>query len=274
MNETKIVMLLVAAKDEVGYLEKRSNACLDSKKENSGYRNYTKYARDLDALKFYNTPKQGFAWCAVFVDWCFVKAFGMENALLATYQPKGGYGAGCAESMRYYQANHAFSHAPHKGDQIFFQRNGVIVHTGLVMNIIDDNVVTVEGNTSNTDGLDDSGGGVFYKSYKVTDKCIAGYGHPAFSKIKMEVEEDMDGLQIYQKLQEYFEGEPAPEWIREEFNEAVEMGITDGTRPCVLVPAWRAAVMAKRAVEKALKEVANGERPSDLPTQGEPSQDD
>ena len=39
----------VAAAEE-GYLEKKSNSNLDSKKANAGYNNYTKYWRDLAKL--------------------------------------------------------------------------------------------------------------------------------------------------------------------------------------------------------------------------------
>ncbi len=64
-------------------------------------------------------------------------------------------------------------------------------------------------------------------------------------------EENMTGEQIYRKLNEYLASQPAPDWAREELEEAVTMGITDGTRPMELVPRYQAAIMAKRAVEKA-----------------------
>ena len=77
------------AENEIGYLEKRTNAKLDDKTANAGDKNYTKYARDLDALGFYNGRKNGFAWCDIFVDWCFVQAYGLEAALKLTNQPLG-----------------------------------------------------------------------------------------------------------------------------------------------------------------------------------------
>ena len=40
--------LLALAKSQVGYQEKASNACLDDLHENAGYRNHTKYSRDVD----------------------------------------------------------------------------------------------------------------------------------------------------------------------------------------------------------------------------------
>ena len=42
--------VLSVAEAEVGYLEKANNKNLDGKTENAGDKNYTKYARDLDAI--------------------------------------------------------------------------------------------------------------------------------------------------------------------------------------------------------------------------------
>ena len=50
--------LISVAEAEIGYLEKASNASLDSKTDNVGKANFTKYARDLDAIpNFYNGKK-------------------------------------------------------------------------------------------------------------------------------------------------------------------------------------------------------------------------
>lgn len=45
---TAIKRLIATAKAEEGYLEKATNAQLDSKTANAGSNNWTKYARDLD----------------------------------------------------------------------------------------------------------------------------------------------------------------------------------------------------------------------------------
>ena len=58
--------VLQIAQAELGYLEKATDEAkyLDSKTANAGYKNFTKYARDLDAIPhFYNGPKQGAPWC-------------------------------------------------------------------------------------------------------------------------------------------------------------------------------------------------------------------
>lgn len=150
--QEKVISIAV---NEDGYLEKTSNSQLDNKTANAGTANYTKYARDLDKLGVYNGPKNGFAWCDVFVDWCFVQAFGITLALKMTFQPKGGYGAGCTESARYYKENSAFHKtSPKVGDQIFFTSDGgkTMYHTGLVIKVDTKKVYTIEGNTSSAVG--------------------------------------------------------------------------------------------------------------------------
>ena len=173
--------LVNTAKAEVGYLEKASNSDLDEKLANAGHANFTKYARDLDAIPgFYNGKKQGFAWCDVFVDWCFVKAFGVDEAKKLLCQPEKSLGAGCRYSMNYYKQQNRFSTTPKIGDQIFFGSSSSIDHTGIVINVDNTYVYTVEGNTSSAAGVVDNGGAVESKQYKLNYKKILGYGHPAY----------------------------------------------------------------------------------------------
>lgn len=170
---------------EVGYLEKETNAQLDSKTGNAGDENYTKYARDLADLNFYNGRKQGAAWCDVFVDWCFVQAYGKAAALALTCQPTkaaNNCGAGCKYSRQYYQQKGQLHSSPQAGDQIFFysSNKSSISHTGLVEKVSGSKVYTIEGNTSGSSGVVANGGGVFKKSYSLTYNRIAGYGRPAY----------------------------------------------------------------------------------------------
>lgn len=173
------------AEAEIGYLEKKTNAKLDDKTANAGDRNYTKYARDLDALGFYNGRKNGFAWCDIFVDWCFVRAYGLEAALKLTNQPlgKANCGAGCRYSRNYYKKAKRLFDAPQPGDQIFFWPKDAIggpavAHTGLVYRVDGTYVYTIEGNTSGANGVVANGGGVCKKKYRLTYNRIAGYGRP------------------------------------------------------------------------------------------------
>ena len=178
----KVVAIALA---ETGYREKETPNALDHPTQNAGDENYTKYARDLDAINFYNGRKNGFAWCDVFVDWCFVQAFGEAAAKRITFQPALfllNKGAGCRYSFGYYQDKKRIFSQPQVGDQIFFhgEDGASICHTGLVWDVDDTYVYTVEGNTSNAAGVVDNGGQVCQKKYLLTDKRLAGYGRPGY----------------------------------------------------------------------------------------------
>lgn len=178
----KVISILVA---EVGYLEKASNAQLDDKTANAGSNNYTKYARDLDAIEgFYNGRKQGNAWCEVFVDWGFVQAYGVETAKALLCQPSESLGASARYSSQYYRNNGQFHTAnPKAGDQIFFGTSGAETHTGIVIGVIRTTVYTVEGNTYSQTGVVENGDGVYIKHYDITDERIVGYGRPKYDEI-------------------------------------------------------------------------------------------
>lgn len=160
---------------EVGYREKETNSNLDDKTANAGDENYTKYARDLDNVAgFYNGKKNGYDWCDIFVDWCFVKALGAERAMQLLNQPEKSGGAGCGVSMSYFEKIERLFKSPSLGDQIFFTDGESIYHTGLVYDVDDTKVYTVEGNTN--------GGQVAKKSYPLGASYIRGYGRPLWNE--------------------------------------------------------------------------------------------
>lgn len=177
--------VIEVALGEEGYLEKETNYNLDNKTGNAGDNNYTKYARDFDKNypNFYNTKKQSVAWCDIFVDWCLVKAFGVDEALKLLGQPLKSCGAGCYWSMQYYKNIGCFYKSnPKPGDQIFFYNSGLndIAHTGLVYKVDGTYVYTIEGNTSSASGVVANGGAVAKKKYKLNYTRIAGYGRPKY----------------------------------------------------------------------------------------------
>ena len=139
------------AYSQLGYHEKASNADLDDPKANSGDANWTKYARDLDQMSgFYNGPKNSFAWCDVFVDWCFATAYGRAGAQFLLCQPDYSAGAGCSFSAQYFNNKGKFHKTgPETGDQIFFGSAwNNLWHTGLVVDVNGSYVTTIEGNSS------------------------------------------------------------------------------------------------------------------------------
>ena len=175
---------VIIALGEVGYLEKQSRRQLYEKHTNPGDENYTKYARDMHAhLGFYRGGKQGLPWCDVFVDWCFVQAYGVIAGRKLLCQPILSKGAGCRYSYGYYREAGRLVDSPQEGDQIFFRREGRICHTGLVTGVKDGRVYTVEGNTSDAEGIVANGGCVAQKSYALDDPGIAGYGRPDYAAV-------------------------------------------------------------------------------------------
>jgi hypothetical protein len=168
---------------EVGYLEKASNSQLDSKTANAGHANYTKYSRDLANVGFFNGRKQGVAWCAVFVAWCFYKAYGKNAALALLCQPTkaaNNAGAGCRYARSYFNSKGQLHTSPAPGDVIFFYSadKSQIQHQGLVYKVEAGKVYTVEGNTSGASGVISNGGGVCKKSYSLNHPRLAGFGRP------------------------------------------------------------------------------------------------
>ncbi len=168
----KVINIALA---EVGYKEKASNAQLDDKTANAGNGNYTKYARDMDAIPgYYNGRKQTVEWCDIFADWCFVQAYGPEAGRKLLLQPLGSSGAGCRWSRNYFKSKGRLFDSPQPGDQIFFwpadrTDPNIVQHTGLVYAVDKAYVYTVEGNVSNA---------VLKKKYALDNVRIAGYGRP------------------------------------------------------------------------------------------------
>lgn len=168
MSQT-VSKLLEIARSQIGYKEKETNSQLDSATGNAGDANYTKYARDLHAAGYYQASKQGFAWCDMFVDWCFLQlCSGDAAAAQKMIFQSGPYGAGCKFSAQYYKVAGRYFKEAQPGDQIFF--NGYS-HTGIVESVADGIVTTIEGNTSNM---------VARRTYAVAAKCIDGYGRPKY----------------------------------------------------------------------------------------------
>lgn len=198
MNERQKVIDIALA--EVGYIEKASNSQLDSKTANAGRNNYNKYARDLDNIPdFYNGKKNGFDWCDLFCDWCFVQAFGVDRALELLCQPRKSTGAGCGFSRGFYKNKGQLFNTPKVGDQIFFGNSeSDIYHTGLVYKVDDKKVYTIEGNTSK-DGNGYSNM-VAQKSYPLGASYIFGYGRPKYKEEVTESKKEDTTVLEWQKV--------------------------------------------------------------------------
>jgi hypothetical protein len=163
--------LIQIAKNETGYLEKASNSQLDSKTANAGENNYTKYWRDI------KPDYQGQPWCAAFVSWCMMKAFGLDTAKKLLKHWPYVY---CPTMADLFTLNSN----PKVGDIVIFYRNGTFTHTGIVIKVSGDRFWTVEGNTSSSSAIIANGGGVCQKSYYNSNLPGTKFCTPNYNLVK------------------------------------------------------------------------------------------
>ena len=184
--DKNIEKLILIAKNEIGYLEKKSNSQLDSKTANAGSANFTKYWRDV--LPEWN----GSYWCAVFIAWCFMKAFGLETAKKLLKHWPYVY---CPDMQRYFKLNAN----PKVGDIVIFwsSKKKEFVHTGLVTAVIGDRFYTMEGNTSGASDVIVNGGGVCAKSYLNSQMPGTKFCTPDYSLITSSTESTTGGSYMF-----------------------------------------------------------------------------
>ena len=174
-----INVVLGIAEEEIGYLEKKNNSQLDSKTGNAGSANYTKYWRDI------KPSYQGQPWCAAFISWCFMKAFGLDNAKKLLKHWPYVY---CPTLGKLFTRNAN----PKIGDVVIFYHNGMFTHTGLVTAVIGDRFYTIEGNTSGASGIIANGGGVCAKSYLNSQMPGTKFCTPDYSIVSNAVNKPSD----------------------------------------------------------------------------------
>lgn len=198
-DKQKVIDIALA---EVGYREKATDAMLDEKFANAGPGNHTKYGRDMNKIDPL-TMDYADAWCDAFVDWCFVQAFGVENArgLLG-----GAFNDYTPVSAQLFKDQMSwYTSAPQVGDQVFFQSSERINHTGIVYAVKNGKIYTVEGNSSDQ---------VAKREYALNAARIAGYGRPLYNN------RGDDGKFVAAKEWCYLDasGARASGWIKSEGN--------------------------------------------------------
>ena len=163
------------AKGEVGYLEKQSNASLYDKTANAGSGNYTKYWAEI------KPDYQGQPWCACFITWIFVQAFGREMAKKLLKHYPYVY---CPTMSGLFTLNAN----PKRGDIVIFKHGGTFTHTGIVTSVDGDYFTTVEGNTSGGSTIIANGGAVCAKGYYNSNLPGTKFCAPDWSLVESEDE--------------------------------------------------------------------------------------
>ena len=174
----------------------------------------------------------GQPWCMSFVQWCFHQAG----------TPLPHRTGSCSALLNWYKANRpdCVVKDPQPRDIIIYNFG----HTGIVERALPGSVMCIEGNTSpGQSGSQDNGGGVYRRQRNLA--LVRAFIRPFPKK-----EDIMTGKEIYDALSDYLSRQPVPNWAKKELEEAVKMGITDGSNPMQLIPRYQAVILAKRAAEK------------------------
>ena len=214
----------------------------------------------------------GVAWCMEYVQWVYAHA-GCVGDIIGRTRKEGGT-ASCGELLRWYRANEpdCITDKPVAGCIVIFDFPKTAYdtdHTGIFVDKSDTYITTIDGNTSNVSGGDSNGGWVQERTRKLS------YANPTYI-IPRELEEDMDInalirditpeqvyqlasklydadlYKLYSRLEGYMDTQPLPtSWdARRELDEAIAMGITDGSRPMVPAKRYETAIMCKRSMSK------------------------
>jgi uncharacterized protein YgiM (DUF1202 family) len=161
--------VLAVALSQVEYVEGTSSSGFSGTQGGGG--NYTEFCRNYGEGSAY-------AWCAAYVSFCLLQS----RATTSTTKHTIWRDIYCP---RWYQnlKNEGYGHdagsnyTPKSGDLVFFTGSG---HIGIVRYYKDGKVYTIEGNTSNSAGLNPEGGGVYCKSYDRGYSKFDGFGTPPY----------------------------------------------------------------------------------------------
>ena len=173
---------LAVALSQLEYVEGTSSSGFSGTQGGGG--NYTEFCRNYGEGSSY-------AWCAAYVSFCLFQS----RATTSTSKQTIWRDIYCP---RWYQnmKNQGYGHdagsnyTPKSGDLVFFTGGG---HIGIVRYFKDGKVYTIEGNTSNSDGLNPEGGGVYCKSYDRGYSKFLGFGTPPYKTNDKALKVDYSG---------------------------------------------------------------------------------
>ncbi|MBR6783502.1 MAG: CHAP domain-containing protein, partial [Clostridia bacterium] len=184
--------VLAVALSQLGYQESPTAYDFDGIGGGSG--NYTEYCYNMGDFG-YGYGGGNYAWCATFVSWALYQARCTDQGSMSDWTRNHSGNSnyiwrevGCAmwanqlRTCGYFQRSKAYNgntYQPQSGDLIFFCWDGPSGgedHIGIVVYSDSSYVYTIEGNTSNQNGLNADGGGVYFKKYALDYYYITGYG--------------------------------------------------------------------------------------------------
>ena len=172
MTEQQLRTIIAqTAMAEVGYVGPNGYTCQPPYRVN-------KYAEYLDKIpNVYSGKKNGYHWCAIFVDYIQMICMGREIMEIATNHHI--YGCDCDWGARQYDDRaKLFARnftQPEVGDEVFYFKNGEFTHTGIVVSVDNEKFGSVEGNCSNSVKL-------YYKRWDANDGYRHYFASPDYAK--------------------------------------------------------------------------------------------
>lgn len=156
---------------------------LDLARRQIGYtetgNNHTKYSAYFDdpkgAWQWFCTKAQGCEWCSIFICWLFCQneIMGPKKArvFLGCPEPDMNFAKVVKYLYKYMDKKGYKVTTPKSGDIIFFKNSKGISHVGIIEKVDDKNIISIEGNKSNS---------VKRVTHKKGASTIYGYMRPKY----------------------------------------------------------------------------------------------
>ena len=163
------------AEDPLGSNKQKYGALIDS----------TDWYLYKDGERTWRHLVNGYDWCTQFVDASFITTYTIDMARKMLFRPTyNNLGAVVKYAFNYFKAaGHGYTkeeYNPKPGDVIYFQNSAGLSHTGIVVEVTDSQVITVEGNAGKNCWYVAKG------TYSKKSSYIYGYGHPNYDEPEPE----------------------------------------------------------------------------------------
>ena len=169
-------MVANCAKTWIGYLEHQSHDLLGVYRANVGKGGFTIFS-EIISTHYRWRNFQAIPWCATFVHAVFLTALGKTGAAKVLGKPHPGTKV-LMRRMRRKGRLRGVGYTPKANDIIFLHNgDGIVGHVGIVVGVVGDEVISVEGNTVDPTGHfpADAGGAVAMRTRQLTNPAIIGY---------------------------------------------------------------------------------------------------
>lgn len=169
--------MINTAKKWIGYLEHQTPDLLGVYTANAGKGGCTIFA-EIISRHYRWRNFMGLPWCVTFVYAVFIETYGKAEAKRLLGKPRPGTRA-LVRHLKRRGKLCGREYAPKVNDLIFLTNDsGDVEHCGIVIDVKDDLVITIEGNTTDPTGTfqNREGGAVAQRVRRIADPSIICYG--------------------------------------------------------------------------------------------------